>query len=82
MLIPCFKWHMRRSFWKNDDKETQARFTPIAKALAKNETKIMEEMLAAQGQPVDIDGYYRSDQEKTTREMRPSSTFNAIIDAL
>ena len=64
------------------DKEMAARFAPVAKKLAENENKIVEEMLAAQGKPVDIDGYYLPDEAKTRAQMRPSPTFNAIIDAL
>jgi isocitrate dehydrogenase len=66
---------------QDNDKEIQARFTPVAKALAENEAKILKELLSAQGSPVDVDGYYQPDLEKITRAMRPSSTFNAIIDA-
>ena len=57
-------------------------FTPVAKALTENEAKINEEMLAAQGQPADIGGYYLPDPAKTSAQMRPSQTFNAIIDAM
>jgi isocitrate dehydrogenase len=67
---------------QDTDKEMQTRFTPVAKALADNEAKILDEMLAAQGSPVDVDGYFQPDLEKITRAMRPSSTFNAIIDAM
>jgi len=44
--------------------------------------KTNQELLAAQGKPVDMDGYYQPDVAKTTAAMRPSPTFNAIIDAL
>ena len=64
------------------DKEMAARFAPVAKKLEENENKIVDEMLAAQGKPVDIDGYYLPDEAKTRAQMRPSPTFNAIIDAL
>lgn len=66
---------------QNDDPAVQTRFTPIAKALADNEAQIVEEMIATQGQAVDIAGYYQSDPDKTSRVMRPSQTFNSIIDA-
>ena len=62
--------------------ELSAKFVPIAKALAENEAKINEELLAAQGKPVDLGGYYKFDIEKTTKVMRPSPTWNAIIDAV
>ncbi len=64
------------------DKEVQERFTKVAKELGDHEAKIIEEMTSAQGSPADIGGYYRPDAEKTTRAMRPSATFNRIIDAL
>jgi len=67
---------------QDDDQEVKARMTPIAKALAENEAKVIAEMNGAQGQPVDIGGYFRPDQEKATRAMRPSPAFNAIIDSM
>ncbi|MBC8317220.1 MAG: NADP-dependent isocitrate dehydrogenase [Desulfobulbaceae bacterium] len=60
----------------------QARFAKVAQALGDNEKKIVDELNAAQGQPVDISGYYRPDQQKTEQAMRPSATLNAIVDAL
>ena len=53
----------------------------MASQLMANEAKINEELLAAQGNPVDLGGYYHPDLEKASRAMRPSATFNAIIDA-
>jgi isocitrate dehydrogenase len=67
---------------QTEDREVQSRLAPVAKALAENEAKIIDELNGAQGQPVDIGGYYKPDLEKTTRAMRPSPTFNAIIDAM
>ncbi len=67
---------------QDKDKAMQERFTPVARALEANETKITEELLAAQGNPVDIGGYYIPDKEMAIKAMRPSATFNAIIDAL
>ena len=67
---------------QDNDKEIQARFVPVAQALANNEAKIVAEMLAAQGSPMNIDGYYWSNPAKTTKTMRPSAIFNGIIDAL
>ncbi len=64
------------------DQHLQARFAKIAKQLAENEAKITAELLGAQGKPVDMGGYYHPDQEKTTQAMRPSPTFNAIVDAI
>ena len=67
---------------QTDDKEIQARFATVAKELGDNEAKIVEELNAAQGKPVDIGGYYYPDREKTSKAMRPSATFNAIVDAI
>ena len=64
------------------DPELKARFAPVAKALAANEAKIVEELLAAQGEPQDVGGYYLPDDAKAKKAMRPSPTFNAIIDGM
>ena len=74
------------SYWakalaeQSDDKALAARFAPIAKALADNEAKIVGELAAVQGKPVDIGGYYQPDPVRTAKAMRPSATLNAIID--
>nr|WP_320116848.1 NADP-dependent isocitrate dehydrogenase [uncultured Desulfuromonas sp.] len=62
--------------------ELKAKFAKVAADLEANEAKINEELLAAQGSPVDIGGYYKPDVAKTSAAMRPSATLNAIIDAL
>ena len=67
---------------QDEDAALKARFSRVAKELEENEAKIGEELLAAQGQPVDIGGYYSPDPTKTAQAMRPSPTFNAVIDAL
>ena len=67
---------------QNKDAALQARFAGVAKTLEENEAKITEEMLAAQGAPVDVGGYYVPNPVKATKEMRPSATFNAIIDGM
>jgi isocitrate dehydrogenase len=59
-----------------------ARFKPLAEMLAANEAKIDAELIAAQGKPVDTDGYYLPDAAKTSAAMRPSPTLNAAIAAL
>ncbi|MFV0152111.1 NADP-dependent isocitrate dehydrogenase [Empedobacter falsenii] len=59
-----------------------AKFAPVAKAMQENEAKINEELIAAQGQPQEIGGYYKADFVKTTAAMRPSATLNAIVDAI
>jgi isocitrate dehydrogenase len=64
------------------DMEIQARFIPLAKMLADNEAKINAELIAAQGKPVDMGGYYHPDLKKTSKAMRPSATFNAALDAI
>lgn len=64
------------------DPGLQAKFTPIAKALAENEAKIIEEYNSSQGKPVDIGGYFRPDVSKTSIAMRPSKTFNEILTSL
>ena len=67
---------------QNKDMPLQARFAKIAKELAENEHRIVEELLSVQGQPVDIGGYYLPNAEKAEEAMRPSPTFNTIIDAI
>lgn len=64
------------------DKELQARFAKVAQQLKENETKINDELIGAQGKPVDLGGYYNPDPVKTAKAMRPSATLNAIIDAI
>ncbi|MBZ4219206.1 MAG: NADP-dependent isocitrate dehydrogenase [Chlorobium sp.] len=67
---------------QQEDQELQARFAKVAQQLADNEVKINEELIGAQGKPVDMGGYFNPDEALTTKAMRPSATFNAIIDAL
>ena len=64
------------------DTDLQKRFAEVAEELGANEEKIIDELNNAQGRPVDIGGYYRPDQDKTSKAMRPSATFNEIIDRL
>jgi len=64
------------------DPELAEKFTPVADALRKNEETILEELLAVEGKPQDVGGYYRPDDAKAAAAMRPSATFNAIIDAI
>ncbi len=58
------------------------KFGPIAQALAENEAKIIEELLAIEGKAQDIGGYYHPDDAKAEVAMRPSETFNSIIDQI
>ncbi|MBJ2255644.1 NADP-dependent isocitrate dehydrogenase [Pseudomonas psychrophila] len=67
---------------QTEDKELQAQFAPVAKAMAENEAKIVAELNAVQGKPVDIGGYYHADADKLSKVMRPSATLNAIIASL
>jgi isocitrate dehydrogenase len=67
---------------QSSDQELQARFASLAKQLGDNEAKINEELIAAQGKPVDMGGYYHVDEVLTTKAMRPSATLNSIIDSL
>ena len=64
------------------DPELQARFTEVARQMADNEEKIVQELNDAQGQAMDIGGYYRPDNEVTAKAMRPSATLNAIVDGI
>jgi len=66
---------------QTDDKDLQAHFAPLAKALAANEQKIVDELKAVQGKPVDIGGYYMPDLAKVAAVMRPSATLNATLAA-
>ena len=61
------------------DPELQSRFSNIAGELSDNETKILGELDAAQGDPVDIGGYFMPDDQKASEAMRPSQTLNKII---
>ena len=67
---------------QDEDAELKQRFAKIAAALAENERQITAELLAAQGKPADIGGYYIPDDAKCAAAMRPSATLNAIIDRM
>ena len=67
---------------QTQDPELQARFAEVARQLADNEDRIVQELNDAQGQPMDIGGYYRPDEEMAAKAMRPSATLNAIVDAI
>ena len=66
---------------QTDDASLQARFSKLAKELEENEAKIAQELLDAQGKPVDIGGYYVPDPDKAGPAMRASATFNSILAA-
>jgi isocitrate dehydrogenase len=67
---------------QDQDAALQARFKEVASTLKAAEAKIVEELLAPQGQPVDIGGYFHPDDTLAGRAMRPSATLNAILDAM
>ncbi len=67
---------------QTQDPELQARFSEVARQLSANEDKIVQELIDAQGQPMDIGGYYHPVDEMAAQAMRPSATLNAIVDAI
>ncbi|AZV93058.1 isocitrate dehydrogenase (NADP(+)) [Bordetella sp. J329] len=67
---------------QTEDAGLQAQFAPLAKALTANEAKIVAELAAVQGKPVDIKGYYRPDLSLVSQAMRPSTTFNETLKQL
>ena len=67
---------------QDEDAELKSKFTAIASALTENEDAIVKEMIAVQGSPVDIGGSYNPDFGKVSAAMRPSATFNNILDRL
>ena len=64
------------------DAELQAVFTPVAEKLTTGEPQIVSELIAVQGRPSDIGGYYRPDAAKASAALRPSGTLNAILATL
>ncbi len=67
---------------QSKDAELQKIFTPIAEKLTANEEKIVSELIAVQGKPADIGGYYKPDDARASAALRPSATFNEILAAL
>ena len=67
---------------QDKDETMKARFAEVGGNLADNETRITAELLSAQGEPVDIGGYFLPDDAKAKEAMRPSTTFNDVIDAM
>jgi isocitrate dehydrogenase len=65
---------------ENQDLATQ--FAPVANALSENESKIVQELIAVQGKPVDLQGYFRPNRDLTSKFMRPSATLNQILARL
>jgi isocitrate dehydrogenase len=66
---------------QTEDEKLAEHFKPFAKALADNEDAIVSELAEVQGDSVDIGGYYYPDREKTTAVMRPSKTFNSVLES-
>ena len=67
---------------QTEDAELAGKFAPLAKALADNEARIVQELAEVQGAPADIGGYYQPDFAKLTAVMRPSATFNAALETV
>ncbi|MFT6310982.1 MAG: isocitrate dehydrogenase [Porticoccus sp.] len=67
---------------QTDDAQLATQFGALAKALESNEVAIIEELNAAQGKPVDIGGYYHANRDKVEAAMRPSKTFNEVLNAI
>ncbi|MFV0131199.1 NADP-dependent isocitrate dehydrogenase [Streptomyces sp. HMX112] len=67
---------------QTDDARLAEAFGPLAKTLAEQERTIVDELIAVQGSPVDIGGYYRPDADKASAVMRPSATFNQALATL
>jgi isocitrate dehydrogenase len=65
-----------------DDKDLQSQFYPFAKSLREKEMIIVEELNSAQGNPVDLGGYYFPDENKASQSMRPSQTLNKLLAQL
>ena len=65
---------------QDTDADLAAHFQPVAAAMVENEATILEELMAGQGEAVDLGGYYHPDEPKTFAVMRPSATLNGIID--
>ena len=67
---------------QTDDAELKEKFSPVAEQLTTNEEKILGEIAAAEGKATDVGGYYLPDDDMAVKAMRPSTTLNAIIEAI
>lgn len=67
---------------QSEDAALKAEFTPMAEVLSKNEATILAELIAAQGAPVDMGGYYKPDEARLEKAMRPSAVLNGILDTI
>jgi len=77
----CLYWAQALAA-QREDQELADAFEPVAQQLTASEEKIVEELIAAQGNPVDAGGYYHFDDEKAAAAMRPSATLNTILAVL
>lgn len=67
---------------QSKDEGLRSKFAKVAKELGEGEARINEELIGAQGKPVDMGGYYHPDAGKVSKAMRPSATLNAVIDGI
>ncbi len=67
---------------QDEDQELKTQFADVAKQLTENEKTIVHEIMASEGKPTDIGGYYLPDDQLAEKAMRPSATLNKIIDSL
>jgi len=67
---------------QKEDQDLATQFAPVANALSENESKIVQELIAVQGKPVDLQGYFRPNRDLTSKFMRPSATLNQILARL
>jgi isocitrate dehydrogenase len=77
----CLYWAQALAA-QNADAELKRVFTPVAAQLEANEETIVKELLAVQGKPADVGGYYQPDDKKASAALRPSATFNGILASL
>ncbi|OFX28236.1 MAG: hypothetical protein A2X08_14375 [Bacteroidetes bacterium GWA2_32_17] len=67
---------------QSENKILKEKFAPVAKQMTENESIIIKEIAQTVGKPIDIGGYYLPNDEKVKHALRPSNTFNKIIDAI
>jgi isocitrate dehydrogenase len=67
---------------QSDDKDLAEKMGPLAKQMNEQEAQILKELSDAQGNPADLGGYYHLDKAKADKVMRPSATFNKILESL
>jgi isocitrate dehydrogenase len=82
MTLPLTRCWAKALAAQDEDADLKAEFAPVAEKLAEQETAILEELNRVQGQPVELSGYYAPDEAALVQAMRPSATFNGIVDAI